>query len=307
MMIYKNKQVTQDTHMASAGATSPEPEKQSCRAASLLYILLAIIIAVAAMSSCLAVQTDTNSNSDSDSNRISIGDIEEKMIGDQITIRGYISDIMRYESGHAKALITDTSGQITVYIHSSSEIDLLMLLTDHEYLVRGIVDTYKGELQILPQNSADVSLISAPVFEKVEVTEVVDGDTIHVVDSNGERQTIRFIGVDTPELPKENKTGEDYALEAQAFANMLLANKTVFLERDHDDTDQYGRKLRYVWLKQPDIINEDTIREDLVSARLIEEGYAEFVHYNEDRKYKELLTKLESEAQENNIGMWQNN
>ncbi|NLW11539.1 MAG: hypothetical protein GX028_05925 [Clostridiaceae bacterium] len=230
--------------------------------------------------------------------------IGENMLGQSVKIRGVLSEIKRFDSGHASAILTDNSSSITVYFHRDSNTDLIMLITDHEYLISGIVDSYKGELQVLPKTSSDVQLVSNIKFEAAEVVKVVDGDTIHARTSDGEIETIRMIGVDTPELAKDGKQAEFYAEEAHAFTESILMNQTVYLEQDHDDHDQYGRTLRYIWLNQPQTINEKTIRADLFSALLLSEGCANFVHYNDDRKYKELLTEIESEAQSKVLGMW---
>lgn len=236
---------------------------------------------------------------------ITAAEIGDGMIGQTVTIRGRISEIKRFESGHASALLTDKSGRITLYFHRSSNIDLLMLITGHEYKVNGTVDSYNGELEILPQNSSDIELISEIIFEPAEVVKVVDGDTIHAKTSAGEIETIRMIGVDTPELAKDGKPAEFFAEQAHEFTARKLMNQMVYLEQDHDDLDQYGRKLRYVWINQPQAINEQSIRDGLFSALLISNGCASFVQYNDDRKYKELLTEIESEAQDAGIGIWE--
>jgi endonuclease YncB( thermonuclease family) len=69
------------------------------------------------------------------------------------------------------------------------------------------------------------------------VTKVVDGDTIDV---DGVR--VRIIGIDTPE---RGECGYDLATEAMAA---LVDGRTVTLTSVYgkDDTDRYGRLLRYV-------------------------------------------------------------
>jgi endonuclease YncB( thermonuclease family) len=68
------------------------------------------------------------------------------------------------------------------------------------------------------------------------VTHVVDGDTIDL----GNGQTVRLVGIDTPE---RGECGYD-----QATANMerLVLGKRVRLTTSDEDTDRYGRLLRYV-------------------------------------------------------------
>lgn len=91
-----------------------------------------------------------------------------------------------------------------------------------------------------------------------------DGDTI-VVDMNGTQETVRFIGVDTPETHKPNTPVQCYGPEASNYTKRLIGNQRVRLQADPLDTnrDRYGRLLRYIYL--PD--------GTLVEQKLISEGY----------------------------------
>jgi endonuclease YncB( thermonuclease family) len=86
------------------------------------------------------------------------------------------------------------------------------------------------------------------------VVSVYDGDTLTVV-VEGEKESVRPLGIDAPEL--ENKglgiTGECYGEQSRDAARGLLAGTTVRLTVDpeqgdpgDDYRDQYGRLLRYV-------------------------------------------------------------
>jgi endonuclease YncB( thermonuclease family) len=68
------------------------------------------------------------------------------------------------------------------------------------------------------------------------VTQVIDGDTIEL----GNGQSVRVVGIDTPE---RGECGFD-----TATANMqrLVLGKQVRLRTSDEDTDRYGRLLRYV-------------------------------------------------------------
>jgi hypothetical protein len=65
---------------------------------------------------------------------------------------------------------------------------------------------------------------------------VVDGDTVDL--GNGE--TVRLVGIDTPE---QGECG--YEKAADALSALVLGREVVLADSD-EDRDQYGRLLRYV-------------------------------------------------------------
>lgn len=96
------------------------------------------------------------------------------------------------------------------------------------------------------------------VSEDVTVAEVVDGDTV-----NTENDTVRFLGVDTPEtssisennpsdygLENDSETVEcldRYGLKASNFVeNNTDENITLVYDRESDERGQYDRKLAYI-------------------------------------------------------------
>lgn len=84
------------------------------------------------------------------------------------------------------------------------------------------------------------------VVPNAVVQRVVDGDTI-VVRLGRTRETVRLIGIDTPETVDERKPVQCYGPEASARTKALLpAGTWVALERDTEARDRYGRLLAYV-------------------------------------------------------------
>src|SRR5437762_1637890 len=59
----------------------------------------------------------------------------------------------------------------------------------------------------------------------------VDGDTV-VVDMNGRDETIRMIGIDTPETHKPNTPVQCYGPEASEYTKSLIGNNSLRLEAD---------------------------------------------------------------------------
>lgn len=87
-----------------------------------------------------------------------------------------------------------------------------------------------------------------PVVATYVVSHVVDGDTVDVRDGVGREQRVRLIGIDTPEM---DTCGGQPASDALAA---LVAGQPVTLTMggDGEDTDRYGRLLRYVDLAGTD-------------------------------------------------------
>lgn len=121
------------------------------------------------------------------------------------------------------------------------------------------------------------------------VSEVIDGDTIRL--STGE--TLRYIGIDTPETKHPTKGKQCFGEEASTFNEQLVLGKTITLEKDVSETDRYGRLLRYVWL--------DGV---MVNQTLVAAGYAHASPYPPDIKYQSLLDTTEKEAEGAGRGLW---
>lgn len=134
----------------------------------------------------------------------------------------------------------------------------------------------------------------------VVVKRVIDGDTFETT-INGKTERVRLIGVDTPE---STKTVEPYGKEASAFTRKQLTGKTVYLEKDVQERDKYGRLLAYVWLSQPTKIDDQTIRSQMFNAKLLLGGYATVMTVPPNVKYEAFFVKYHWEAREANRGLW---
>lgn len=128
------------------------------------------------------------------------------------------------------------------------------------------------------------------------VKRFVDGDTI-VVDMNGTDETVRMIGVDTPETHKPNSPVQCYGPAASAYTKNLIGSQKVRLEADpaNQNRDRYDRLLRYVYL--PD--------GQLVAKNIIENGYG-FAYTQFPFTKKDEFIKAEEQAKATNKGLWSN-
>lgn len=95
-----------------------------------------------------------------------------------------------------------------------------------------------------PGALADPTVPGSVRFAAV-VTRAVDGDTIRVRTARG-TETIRLLGVNTPETHHPTKGVECFGPEAAAFTARRLTGRAVTLELDVEHRDTYGRLLAYV-------------------------------------------------------------
>lgn len=128
----------------------------------------------------------------------------------------------------------------------------------------------------------------APVIAPLE--RVIDGDTIEVI-IGGTRESVRLIGIDTPER------GQPGASEATARVEALLAGGRVCLEADVRDRDRYDRLLRYVW-------TNDAGHWSLVNLTLVAEGLARVFTIPPDERHLERLRAAETTARAGARGIW---
>src|SRR4051812_15670737 len=87
---------------------------------------------------------------------------------------------------------------------------------------------------------------AGPATFPARVTRVVDGDTILVALAGGRTETVRVLGVDTPETKKPNTPAQCFGPEASDYAKHQLTGRAVTLELDTETRDIYGRLLAYV-------------------------------------------------------------
>jgi endonuclease YncB( thermonuclease family) len=132
-----------------------------------------------------------------------------------------------------------------------------------------------------------------PRGESVLVSYITDGDTIGV--GRGWRyQTVRLIGIDTPEVVHPKKPIEPFGPEASAFTKGKLKGQRVRLEVESTNQyDRYDRLLAYVVLEDGTLLN----------AELIKQGYARVIAPSPFHYYEEFKS-YEREAKAAGLGIW---
>jgi micrococcal nuclease len=117
-----------------------------------------------------------------------------------------------------------------------------------------------------PGSPADESSAVTVVAPNATVLDVTDGDTIRV-QVEGQRETVRLIGIDTPETKDPDEPVQCFGPEASAATQALLPRRTpVRLVRDVEPRDQYGRLLAYVYLTDGTFVNLDLARRGLADV-----------------------------------------
>jgi len=118
---------------------------------------------------------------------------------------------------------------------------------------------------------------------------VIDGDTVVLADN----ERVRLLGIDTPE------EGECYYQEATKYVEELALGRTVRLEADAANRDEYDRLLRHVFVSVT-----DTAPAVHVNERLVQRGYAEVLEVAPNTAYREALRAAEQDAKATNVGRW---
>jgi micrococcal nuclease len=131
----------------------------------------------------------------------------------------------------------------------------------------------------------------AQLGEPVNVSRIVDGDTIEVSPAIDGIEDVRFIGVDTP----ETYGGEQpFGPEASAFTEEVLSGQQVALEFDTERVDQYGRLLAYVYLSDGTMFNKVLVRE----------GYAQVATFPPNVRYTDRFLAAQEQARAEGAGLW---
>lgn len=130
------------------------------------------------------------------------------------------------------------------------------------------------------------------IDDHAEIRHVHDGDTIHLKDG----RKLRLIGINTPELARDQKPAEPYAADArQALASLFKADDTIALFYGEDKKDRYGRVLAHVF----------THDGRNVQQVLLQQGMALAIHHPPNTRYTDCYIAAETRARCDRSGIWQ--
>lgn len=121
------------------------------------------------------------------------------------------------------------------------------------------------------------------------VTDVHDGDTVRLTDTDGRRHKIRLAYIDAPE------TDQAYGLASRDRLRGLILGRTVQVRVT--DTDQYGREVAYLFSDGLD-----------VNRSQIESGaawhYVSIAKRQQDKADYAAYAEAESQARRSRSGLW---
>jgi len=134
---------------------------------------------------------------------------------------------------------------------------------------------------------------------QAQIVRVVDGDTIQVL-LEGNKESLRLIGVDTPETVHPSRPVEFFGMEASNFTKTMFSpGETVYLTFDWDPRDKYNRLLAYTWFVS------DTGCWVLHNLALVVNGYGHaYTVFAFRDDYMALFSQAGREAREKQIGLW---
>jgi micrococcal nuclease len=125
------------------------------------------------------------------------------------------------------------------------------------------------------------------------VIETIDGDTVVVRFDDGVVDTVRLLGVDTPETHHPDRPVECYGPEASEYTRSRLLGQRVVLERDVESRDVYGRFLAYVRIDGARFNDE-----------LLRLGYARLLIIPPNGEHGRAMLDAELEAEHHSLGLW---
>ena len=109
------------------------------------------------------------------------------------------------------------------------------------------------DLPSLPSQVTD--LIGTPEAERdrAVVVRVTDGDTLRVRLPNGREESVRVLGIDTPEVHPDVECGGTEATEAMTGLAPVGSTVVLLSDPSQGDRDRFDRLLRYVQRSGDDV------------------------------------------------------
>ena len=157
------------------------------------------------------------------------------------------------------------------------------------------------------EKALDVPTAPAKTTHLCKLLYVVDGDTIKI-EYNGEKESVRLLGIDTPESRNNAKAEKDAkassvkvkdiiydGVKASRFTKEKLGKyigKDIEIEFGNPPRDRYGRFLCWVYVEGK-----------CLNVEIVRNGYAKPLFYGKI-KYKDEINQAYDESVKAGVGLW---
>lgn len=125
------------------------------------------------------------------------------------------------------------------------------------------------------------------------VVRAVDGDTLEVAIDGGATETVRLIGVDTPETVKPDTPVQCFGPQASHFEHEHVEGERVRLLTGVEPRDYYGRLLAYVWVEGR-----------FLEEALLRRGLARILTFHPNDRFASRFELIAQNAARAGKGLW---
>lgn len=135
-----------------------------------------------------------------------------------------------------------------------------------------------------------------PSATSTVVAQIIDGDTVVLRFPNGNEETVRLLGIDTPETVDPTRPVQCFGPEASAhLAGLIPQGTPVYLERDIEARDRFGRLLAYIYRSADDLF---------INAEMLRAGFADVSIFAPNNAHQSDLTEAATSARTRSVGLW---
>lgn len=216
----------------------------------------------------------------------------------------------------------DEDGSITSYAWTFGDgTTATGSVVSHSY---GATGSYDATLTVTDDDDAEATAgvtitVEEPADEpettEVTVEKIADGDTVTVTMPDGTSESIRVLGIDTPETAQNSHVERppewegiesidylaDWGANASAYADEAFDvgdTVEIYFDENEGRRDQFDRLLAYI---QYDATGDGS-RDALYNRDLVVDGYARV--YGSALSKHDAFRALEETARENGAGLW---
>lgn len=193
-----------------------------------------------------------------------------------------------------KTLITSGSIIIAVILY--------LIFKPEDSVLEMVNDTPKDPQEVIEHTQAnqvvtleDAEQATGEKAKPIEFISANDGDTFSIK-LDGEKERVRLLMIDTPEMNYNKGEPMPYAEEAKAFTTDVLeqADDIQLLFDKGPETDNYDRLLAYVFV--------DGV---LLQELLLQEGYGAIRYVNKPNDtLEDELRDIQANAEDEGVNVW---